>query len=128
MTFRRLGVLSLMVVSCAPFANAGEHSGEDIHDAVMLYRTQNEVEILRELATLVTLPNTATNLDDMERNGILERHAASLEQEFVMLEELVRQARIEGASGIYDGLRESVLDPGMVQQVVEHSILQTSED
>jgi acetylornithine deacetylase/succinyl-diaminopimelate desuccinylase-like protein len=77
MTFRRLGVLSLMVVSCAPFVNAGEHSGEDIRDAVLLYRTQNEVEILRELATLVTLPNTAINLDDMERNaehltGLLE--------------------------------------------------------
>ena len=67
-------------------------------------------------------------VDDMERQGILERHAGCIEQEFVMLEELVRQARIEGASGIYEGLRESVLDPTQVQQVVEHSILQASED
>jgi acetylornithine deacetylase/succinyl-diaminopimelate desuccinylase-like protein len=69
MTFRRLDVLALMLASCAAVANAGEHSGEEIRDAVTLYRTQNEVEILRELAALVTLPNTATNLDDMERNA-----------------------------------------------------------
>jgi acetylornithine deacetylase/succinyl-diaminopimelate desuccinylase-like protein len=77
MTFRRLGALASILVLCAPSANAGEHSGEEIRDAVTLYRTQNEVEIVRELATLVTLPNTATNLDDMERNaehltGLLE--------------------------------------------------------
>ena len=69
----------------------------------------------------------AADIDDAERSGILERHAACIEQEFTMLEELVRQARIEGASGIYDGLRESVLDPDMVQQVVEHSILANEE-
>jgi len=69
MTFRRLGVSALMLVLCAPFANAGEQSGEEIRDAVMLYRAQNEVEIVCELAALVTLPNTATNLDDMERNA-----------------------------------------------------------
>lgn len=78
--------------------------------------------------TAVSQGREAAEVDDMERQGILERHSSCIEQEFTMLEELVRQARIEGASGIYEGLRESVLDPGMVQQVIEHSILQTSEE
>lgn len=78
--------------------------------------------------TAISQGRDVAEIEDAERQGILERHAASLEQEFTMLEELVRQARIEGASGIYDGLRESVLDPTQVQQVVEHSILQTSND
>jgi acetylornithine deacetylase/succinyl-diaminopimelate desuccinylase-like protein len=77
MTFRRLGVLASILVLCTTLANAGEHSGEEIRSAVHHYRTQNEVEIVRELAALVTLPNTATNLDDMETNaeqltGLLE--------------------------------------------------------
>ena len=77
MTLLRLGVLALTLVLCPPSAVAGDHSGEEVRDAVTLYRTQNEVEILRELSDLVTLPNTATNLDDMERNaehltGLLE--------------------------------------------------------
>lgn len=69
----------------------------------------------------------ASEVEEMERQGILERHSGCIEQEFIMLGELVRQARIEGASGIYQGLRESVLDPTQVQQVVEHSILKASE-
>jgi acetylornithine deacetylase/succinyl-diaminopimelate desuccinylase-like protein len=77
MTFRRLGVVASILVVCAPLANAGEHSGEDVRHAVERFRAQNEVEILRELAALVTLPNTATNLDDMERNA--ERLTALLE-------------------------------------------------
>jgi acetylornithine deacetylase/succinyl-diaminopimelate desuccinylase-like protein len=76
-TRRRLGVLASLLVLCATFTSAGENSGEDVLDAVRLFRSQHEVEILRELADLVTLPNTATNLDDMERNaehltGLLE--------------------------------------------------------
>ncbi len=78
--------------------------------------------------TAVSQGRDVAEIEDMERQGILERHSACIEQEFVMLDELVRQARIEGASGIYEGLRESVLDPGQLQQVVEHSILQASED
>ncbi len=77
MTFRRLIVFALILVTCAVFAHAAEHSGEEIRDAVTLYRTQNEVKIVRELAALVTLPNTATDPDDLERNaehltGLLE--------------------------------------------------------
>ena len=77
MRFRRLGALASILVLCAAFVNAGENTGEEVLDAVRLFRSQNEVEIVRELATFVSLPNTATNLDDMERNaeyltGLLE--------------------------------------------------------
>jgi acetylornithine deacetylase/succinyl-diaminopimelate desuccinylase-like protein len=77
MTIRRLGVLASIVLLGAASANAAENDGQEVRDAVELYRTQNEVKILRELADLVTLPNTATDLDDMERNaehltGLLE--------------------------------------------------------
>lgn len=78
-------------------------------------------------ATAVSQDREVADMDDAERQGVLERHSACIEQEFGMLEELVRQARIEGASGIYEGLRESVLDPTQVQQVVEHSILASEE-
>lgn len=78
--------------------------------------------------TAVSQGRDVAEIDDAERQGILERHSATMLQEFTMLEELVRQARIEGASGIYDGLRESVLDPTIVQQVVDHSILSASEE
>ncbi len=77
MRYQRLVVLAPMLVLCAAFGNAGEDTGEEVLDAVRLFRSQHEVEILRELSDLVTLPNTATNLDDMERNaealtGLLE--------------------------------------------------------
>jgi acetylornithine deacetylase/succinyl-diaminopimelate desuccinylase-like protein len=77
MTFRRWGALASILVLCATSANAGESGGKPIRDAVHAYRSQNEVEILHELANLVTLPNTATNLSDMEVNaehltGLLE--------------------------------------------------------
>lgn len=64
---------------------------------------------------------TPDRLDDNARAGIMERWRECMTQEFIMLEELLRQARVEGASGIYQGLRESVLDPDVVDQVIEHS-------
>ena len=77
MRFRRLGALASMLILFAGFVKAGEDTGEEVLDAVRLFRSHHEVEILSELATLVSLPNIATNLDDMERNaeyltGLLE--------------------------------------------------------
>jgi acetylornithine deacetylase/succinyl-diaminopimelate desuccinylase-like protein len=60
--------VSLLVFS-ATCAGAGEKSGEEIREAVRLHRSQNEVEIVRDLAALVALPNSAANLDDMEINA-----------------------------------------------------------
>jgi acetylornithine deacetylase/succinyl-diaminopimelate desuccinylase-like protein len=62
-------VFLLPLLICVTSGSAGERSGAEVRDAVRLYRTQNEVEILRELAGLVSLPNVATDLDDMEVNA-----------------------------------------------------------
>jgi acetylornithine deacetylase/succinyl-diaminopimelate desuccinylase-like protein len=64
------------MVPCA-WVSADEPGGEEIRARVRLFREQNEVRIVRELAELVALPNVATDLDDMERNaahltGLLE--------------------------------------------------------
>ena len=72
-----MGVFALLLVFCATSGYAGEQNGGQIREQVRLYRSQNEVEILRELAALVALPNTASNLQDMERGaehltGLLE--------------------------------------------------------
>jgi acetylornithine deacetylase/succinyl-diaminopimelate desuccinylase-like protein len=77
MRYQRLVVLAPMLVLCAAFGNAGGNTGEEVLDAVRLFRSQHEIEILSELSNLVTLPNIATNLDHMERNaehltGLLE--------------------------------------------------------
>jgi acetylornithine deacetylase/succinyl-diaminopimelate desuccinylase-like protein len=59
----------MVLVFCATCVCAGEQTGQEIRDAVRLYRSHNEVEIVRGLADLVALPNVATNLDDMEINA-----------------------------------------------------------
>ena len=66
-----------MLILFAGFVKAGEDTGEEVLDAVRLFRSQHEVEILRELTEFVTLPNSATDLEDMEVNakhltGLLE--------------------------------------------------------
>jgi len=66
-----------MLILCAGFVDAGGNTGAEVLDAVRLFRSEHEIEILSELSNLVTLPNIATNLDDMERNaehltGLLE--------------------------------------------------------
>ena len=77
MRFRRLGAAASLLILFAGFVDAGGNTGEEVLDAVRLFRSQNEIEIVRELATFVALPNIATNLDDMEVNakhltGLLE--------------------------------------------------------
>jgi acetylornithine deacetylase/succinyl-diaminopimelate desuccinylase-like protein len=72
-----LGALASMLILFAGFVKAGEDTGEEVLDAVRLFRSQHEVEILRELTEFVTLPNSATDLEDMEVNakhltGLLE--------------------------------------------------------
>ena len=69
MTLRRLHLAAVLLAFCSICAFAGERSGDQIRDAVRLYRAQHEVEIVRDLAELVALPNIATNLDDMEINA-----------------------------------------------------------
>lgn len=93
------------------------------------------VEAMRQILVNVYMRVTAastgqrpTDLTDEERTGVLERWAPFLADEAAMLEELARQCRIEGASGLYQGLRESVLDPEVVQEVIEHSELMAAED
>jgi len=77
MTFRRVSRFAPLLVLCATRVFAADQNGETTRDAVRQYRSQNEIEIVRELANFVALPNIATNLDDMERNaghltGLLE--------------------------------------------------------
>jgi acetylornithine deacetylase/succinyl-diaminopimelate desuccinylase-like protein len=59
----------LLLLFCTTFGSAGDQSGTTVRDAVRLFRSQNEVGIIRGLADLVALPNIATNFDDMERNA-----------------------------------------------------------
>ncbi len=101
MAFRRLVASVSLLVIGTTFGYSGERSGTQIQDAVQLYRTQNEIEILRELATLVTLPNIATNLDDMERNA--EHLTGLLESRRFEVELL----RAEGAPPVVYGQRLS---------------------
>ena len=101
MTRRYLSMFVSLLVFCVTWVGAGEMSGEEIRDAANLYRTQNEIEILSELAALVTLPNTATNLDDMERNA--ERLTGLLESRKFD----VRLLRAEGAPPAIFGQRLS---------------------
>ena len=77
MKIRRLVFCVPLLVFCSVSVSAGERTGEEIRDQVRLYRSQNEVEIVRELAALVALPNAAADLEDMELNakhltGLLE--------------------------------------------------------
>jgi acetylornithine deacetylase/succinyl-diaminopimelate desuccinylase-like protein len=72
------------LMTCAVFAEAGDQRGEEIRDSVRAYREANEVQILRELAAFVALPNVAENLDDMDRNaghlvGMLESRGFDVE-------------------------------------------------
>jgi acetylornithine deacetylase/succinyl-diaminopimelate desuccinylase-like protein len=101
MTFRRWGGFASILVLCATSASSGELGGKPVRDAVQTYRSQNEVEILRELADLVTLPNTATDLDDMERNA--ERLTGMLESRQFD----VKLLRVEGAPPAVYGERLS---------------------
>jgi acetylornithine deacetylase/succinyl-diaminopimelate desuccinylase-like protein len=101
MTFRRWGALASILALCAASASAREDGGKQIRDAIRVFRSQNEVEILRELAHLVALPNTATNLDDMERNA--ERLARMLESRTFE----VRMLRAKGAPPVVYGQRLS---------------------
>ncbi len=73
----RLDAYISVIVLCACAVSAEEPSETTIRGEVRSYRSQNEVEILRELASLVALPNVATDLDDMERNA--ERLVGMLE-------------------------------------------------
>jgi acetylornithine deacetylase/succinyl-diaminopimelate desuccinylase-like protein len=43
--------------------------GDDLRDRVRAYRAAHEKEIVRELADLLSLPNVATNVADIERNA-----------------------------------------------------------
>jgi acetylornithine deacetylase/succinyl-diaminopimelate desuccinylase-like protein len=77
MKFRRTAVILQLCVLSSVSVSAREKSGQEIRDQVRRYRTQNEIEIVRELVTLVALPNAAGNLEDMEVNakhltGLLE--------------------------------------------------------
>ncbi len=58
-----------LFIFLAAGADAGPRSGDEIRDEVRRYRSENEVEIVRELAALVSLPNAAENLEDMEVNA-----------------------------------------------------------
>jgi acetylornithine deacetylase/succinyl-diaminopimelate desuccinylase-like protein len=81
----RRSLFFLMALTVAfPGVHAGDHQGKEIQNHVRAYRTLHEVEIVHELAALVSLPNVATNLDDMERNaahlvGMLESRGFEVE-------------------------------------------------
>jgi len=101
MTCRRVGTIASLLILGAAWMSAGDQNGEKTRDAVRLYRSQHEVEIVHELAGFVTLPNTATNLDDMEVNaehltGLLESRRFD-----------VRLLRAEGGPPVVYGQRMS---------------------
>jgi acetylornithine deacetylase/succinyl-diaminopimelate desuccinylase-like protein len=69
MTLQRSKLFCIALFFCATCVCAGEPSGEKVRDAVQLYRSHNEVEIVCGLAELVALPNDAANLEDIEVNA-----------------------------------------------------------
>ena len=85
MKLGRMLKIVVLVFGFVPVLLAGSPSAEFVAEQVRLYRAQNEVRIVSELATLVALPNVAADLEAMERNaehliGLLEarRFAVSL--------------------------------------------------
>jgi acetylornithine deacetylase/succinyl-diaminopimelate desuccinylase-like protein len=104
MTRPQANVIIVLLVFCATCLNAGERSGDEIRDAVRLHRSQNELEIVRDLADLVALPNVATNLEDMEINA--ERLTTMLEARRFEVELL----RAEGGPPVVFGQRLSDKD------------------
>jgi acetylornithine deacetylase/succinyl-diaminopimelate desuccinylase-like protein len=99
MTLRRSIAVCVALVFCATCVCAEERSGNEIRDAVRLYRSPNEVDIVRELAELVALPNDAANLEDMEVNA--EHLTAMLEVRRFKVELL----RAEGGPPVVFGQR-----------------------
>ena len=84
MSFRTITVIVQLGLLCAASVSAGQRNGEEIRDHVRRYRSHNEVKIVNELAALVALPNTATELADMEANaahltGLLEARRFDVE-------------------------------------------------
>ena len=69
MRLRNVIITATLILLYGPATFAAERDGLTVRDAVRLYRVQNEVRILTELAELVSLPNVAANLDDMEINA-----------------------------------------------------------
>ena len=101
MTCRQLGTIAPLLILCSTLVSAADQNGEVTRDAVRQYRSQHELEIVRELADLVTLANTATNLEDMEVNaehltGLLESRKFN-----------VRLLRVEGGPPAIYGERPS---------------------
>ena len=101
MALRRSKAICGALVFCATGVWAGERSGPEIRDAVRLFRSQHEVEIVRNLAELVALPNDAANLDDMEVNA--ERLTTMLESRQFEVETM----RTEGGPPVIFGQRLS---------------------
>ncbi len=101
MKHRQTAVLTLFVLFiCAP-VGAGEPSSADVRKAVDAFRSQNEIKIVHELATLVALPNAAADLEDMESNA---RHLARL---FEARELEVQMFRAQGSPPVVFGERSS---------------------
>ncbi len=75
MNCRRIVAFVPLLIFCTIVVSAGEHDGQEVSEQVRRYRSQNEVEIVRELAALVALPNAAANIEDMELNA---RHLTGL--------------------------------------------------
>ena len=73
----RVSALIMMLCFSTPSFVSAEWSAGEIASAIEDYRVQNEKEILTDFAELLSLPNVATNLDDMDVNanhivGLLE--------------------------------------------------------
>ena len=73
----RISVLIAMLCAIAPSVVNAEWSAREVTSAIDEYRLQHEKEILTDFADLLSLPNVATNLDDMKVNadfivGLLE--------------------------------------------------------
>jgi acetylornithine deacetylase/succinyl-diaminopimelate desuccinylase-like protein len=84
MKHRAFAIVVQFVVLSSITVSAGEPSGAEVRDQIRSYRSHNEVEIVRELAALVALPNAAGHLEDMELNaehltGLLEARRFAFE-------------------------------------------------
>jgi acetylornithine deacetylase/succinyl-diaminopimelate desuccinylase-like protein len=59
----------IAALAFASVSSAGAQTGAEARATARRYREANEAKILREFATLLAMPNVASNRDDIRRNA-----------------------------------------------------------
>src|ERR1700756_1010781 len=65
----RWAMIAALLCLAAPFALAQEYSAQAVRNAVREYRKQHEVEIVRNYAQLLSLPNVASDTANIKLNA-----------------------------------------------------------